>query len=74
MHPEMKRELPESYLRRMTPMQARLVRDRLDRVDGDIGIRIEYAKLYHEGLTYPRYSRRDAEQNVASVRRHFERA
>jgi dTDP-4-amino-4,6-dideoxygalactose transaminase len=48
--PELKRELPESYLRRMTPMQARIVLGQLAGVDDAIRARIEFAKLYHEGL------------------------
>jgi dTDP-4-amino-4,6-dideoxygalactose transaminase len=151
-NPELKRDLPESYLRRMTNMQARIVLSQLDAVDDNIRARIEYAKLYHAGLadlpgvvlpplrtdfshtysyfpvqvedrqavlahmmrercdlaaqhlhncadlpcfeefhrdcpnarrtaasvillpTYPRYSRRDAERNVASLRRYFGQA
>jgi dTDP-4-amino-4,6-dideoxygalactose transaminase len=49
-HPEIKRELPESYLRRLTPMQARIVLSQLERVDADIRARIRFAELYHEGL------------------------
>jgi dTDP-4-amino-4,6-dideoxygalactose transaminase len=49
-HPEIKRELPESYLRRMTPMQARLVLDQLDRVDEHVRARIRAAERYHAGL------------------------
>ena len=49
-HPEIKRELPESYLRRLTPMQARLVLGQLDRVDADIRARIRAAERYHAGL------------------------
>jgi hypothetical protein len=48
--PQLKRELPESYLRALTPMQARLIRPQLDRVDEDIRARIRYAELYHAGL------------------------
>jgi perosamine synthetase len=49
-HPESKRELPETYLRRLTPMQARLVLGQLDRVDADIRTRIRAAERYHAGL------------------------
>ena len=49
-HPERKRELPESYLRRLTPMQARLVLGQLERVDADIRARIRAAERYHAGL------------------------
>jgi dTDP-4-amino-4,6-dideoxygalactose transaminase len=48
--PQIKRELPESYLRRMTPMQARIVRRQMDAVDDHIRARIERARRYHEGL------------------------
>ncbi len=49
--PQMKSDLPESYLRRMTPMQARIVLGQLPDVDDHIRARIAYAKLYHEGLS-----------------------
>jgi len=49
-HPEIKRELPEGYLRRLTPMQARIVLDQLDRVDDHIRARIRAAERYHAGL------------------------
>jgi dTDP-4-amino-4,6-dideoxygalactose transaminase len=49
-NPEMKRELPESYLRRLTPMQARIVLSQLDGVDAAIRARIAHAQRYHEGL------------------------
>jgi dTDP-4-amino-4,6-dideoxygalactose transaminase len=48
--PQMKKVLPESYLRRLTPMQARIVLDQLPQVDENIRARIEFAKAYHEGL------------------------
>ena len=48
--PEMKRELPESYLRQLTPMQARLVLRQLEGVDDASRARIRAAELYHEGL------------------------
>lgn len=48
--PELKRELPESYLRRLTPMQARIVLSQLAHVDDAIRARIEHARLYHEAL------------------------
>jgi dTDP-4-amino-4,6-dideoxygalactose transaminase len=50
-HPTIKRELPESYLRRLTPMQARLILDQLERVDDHIRVRVRAAKRYHEGLS-----------------------
>jgi len=49
-HPEIKRELPESYLRRLTPMQARLIQPQLDHVDEHIRARVRAAVRYHEGL------------------------
>jgi perosamine synthetase len=49
-NPEIKRELPESYLRRMTPMQARIVLGQMSRVDEHIRARIGFAKMYHAGL------------------------
>lgn len=148
-NPKLKRDLPESYLRRMTPLQARLVLPQLAQVDDHIRTRIGFATIYHQGLrdvpevglpplrsdfshtysyfpiqvadrqallrhmmterrdlaaqhlhncadlpcfeefqrdcpnarrtaasvvllpTYPRYSKADAERNVASIRRHF---
>jgi len=48
--PQMKRELPESYLRRMTPMQARIILEQLDRMDEAILARIRFAEVYHAGL------------------------
>lgn len=49
--PQMKKVLPETYLRGMTPMQARIVLDQLPQVDDNIRARIEFAKVYHEGLS-----------------------
>jgi perosamine synthetase len=48
--PTVKRELPESYLRRMTPTQASLVLNQLDTVDTQSRKRIEAARKYHEEL------------------------
>lgn len=45
-----KRAGPAMGLRRMTPMQARLVRDALATIDAHTAIRIEHARQYHEGL------------------------
>jgi dTDP-4-amino-4,6-dideoxygalactose transaminase len=45
-----KDSIPEKYLRRMTPMQARLLLLRLNKVERDNAIRIRYAEIYHEGL------------------------
>jgi dTDP-4-amino-4,6-dideoxygalactose transaminase len=48
--PQLRTEMPEDYLCRMTPLQARLILSQLDRVDRDTQSRIEAAKIYHEGL------------------------
>jgi perosamine synthetase len=48
--PELRRELPEHYRRRMTPLQARLVLRQLARVDEHTRERVERARLYHDGL------------------------
>jgi len=45
-----KRTLPPVYLRRLLPVQARMVLRHLDRVDDDAAIRIGHARAYHEGL------------------------
>ncbi len=46
-----KRTLPPIYLRRLLPVQARMVLRHLDRVDSDAAVRIRYSKLYHDGLS-----------------------
>jgi dTDP-4-amino-4,6-dideoxygalactose transaminase len=48
--PELRRELPEFYRRRMTPLQARLILRQLARVDEHTRERIERARVYHQGL------------------------
>jgi dTDP-4-amino-4,6-dideoxygalactose transaminase len=48
--PQIKRDLPETYLRRMTDMQARIVASQLDGVDEHIRTRIGFAQRYDEGL------------------------
>ncbi|MET0082511.1 MAG: DegT/DnrJ/EryC1/StrS family aminotransferase [Sedimenticola sp.] len=48
--PKSKTVLPESYLRRMTPMQARVIENQLPVVNDNIEKRIEAAEVYHEGL------------------------
>jgi len=50
-NPESKTELPESYLRRLTPLQARLVIPQLDDVEAAIRARVAYAQRYHAGLS-----------------------
>ncbi len=48
--PTLLSEIPEHYLRRMTPLQARLVLSQLDAIDANIERRVAYARRYHEGL------------------------
>jgi dTDP-4-amino-4,6-dideoxygalactose transaminase len=48
--PQLKREVPEEYLRRMTPMQARLIIEAMGRVEEDRCLRTELARVYDEGL------------------------
>jgi perosamine synthetase len=48
--PALKTEIPESYLRRITPMQARLLVPQLAEVDRLSEIRIGYARRYDAGL------------------------
>ena len=50
-NPESKTILPESYLRRLTPMQARIVLSQLPSVDDAIRTRVAYAERYHAGLS-----------------------
>lgn len=46
-----KEALPSTYLRRLLPVQARMVLRQLDRVDDYAATRIRYSKLYHDGLS-----------------------
>lgn len=48
--PQIKRVLPESYLRRLTHMQARLVLRQLGAVDEQSRARVRTAEMYHAGL------------------------
>jgi perosamine synthetase len=48
--PVMRATIPEQKVRRLTPMQARLILRAIDGVDGDTAVRIEQAARYHEGL------------------------
>jgi perosamine synthetase len=48
--PLLRREVTERQLRRMTPMQARLVLRSLSHVDEETRIRTDYARRYQEGL------------------------
>jgi dTDP-4-amino-4,6-dideoxygalactose transaminase len=49
--PVARTELPERYLRRMTPMQARIVRAQLPHVTADTEARQHAAEIYFEGLS-----------------------
>ena len=49
--PEQKRHLADSYFRRMTPLQARLVLKQLDGLTKQIEKRIAHAALYRGGLS-----------------------
>jgi perosamine synthetase len=48
--PKIKMQIPESYLRRITPMQARLLIPQLAEADRMAEIRIDYARRYAAGL------------------------
>jgi perosamine synthetase len=45
-----KKQIPDNYLRRMLPLQARIALSNLDRVGRDNATRICFAQIYHEGL------------------------
>lgn len=45
-----KEKIPDSYLRKMTPMQARLLLLKINNVSEDNAKRIQHAKIYKEGL------------------------
>lgn len=45
-----KYNVPDAYFRRMTPMQARLVLSKIESVEKDTSVRINYARIYHEAL------------------------
>jgi perosamine synthetase len=49
-NPKKQTELPRSYLCRMSPLQARLIAEKLGEVDAHIDWRISVAKQYNEGL------------------------
>jgi perosamine synthetase len=49
-HPERRDQLPERYLRQITPLQARIVLSQLDTVDADTRTRIGYAMRYAASL------------------------
>ncbi len=44
--PQIKEQIPESYLRRMTPMQARLLMPQFKEIDRLSQIRVGYARIY----------------------------
>lgn len=48
--PVMRASIPDQKVRRLTPMQARLILRAIDRVDADTAIRVQHAGLYYEGL------------------------
>jgi dTDP-4-amino-4,6-dideoxygalactose transaminase len=48
--PVLRKQIPERYERRMSPMQARLILDQIDRVDAYSRERTKLAMIYHEGL------------------------
>ena len=50
-NPVLRREVPETYKRRLSPMQARLILDQLERVDSYSHERIALAQIYHQGLS-----------------------
>jgi dTDP-4-amino-4,6-dideoxygalactose transaminase len=43
-------KIPEAYLCKMLPLQARRVRRQLEKIDTNSAVRIRYSKIYHEGL------------------------
>lgn len=49
--PKLKTTMPETYLCRMTPMQARLVSNQLSHVEAFNEARRRAARLYHDGLS-----------------------
>src|SRR2546428_6459420 len=49
-NPQLVTELPPAYRARLTPLQARLALSQFDRIDTDTRLRVEAARIYHEGL------------------------
>ena len=47
---KIKRQMPEGYLHRMSPLQARLILSQLDGVQAGILARARHAQRYHDGL------------------------
>lgn len=50
MDPQLKSQIPPTYLRRMTSLQARMAEGQIAQVDQDTKTRVGYARIYHEGL------------------------
>ena len=50
-NPQIKREIPKSYLCKLSPLQAKLVQRQLGHLQAHTTKRIETAKLYHEQLS-----------------------
>ena len=48
--PKIKRQLPDDYKIRMSPLQARLIVKQLDQVEGKMQVRLNHAELWREGL------------------------
>ncbi|WP_319763588.1 DegT/DnrJ/EryC1/StrS family aminotransferase [Maridesulfovibrio sp.] len=46
----LKSNFPESYKARMTPVQARLILKKMDKLESDYEHRLQCARIYHEGL------------------------
>jgi perosamine synthetase len=51
--PTIKEQIPESYLRRMTPMQARLLKPQLAEIDRLTAVRLGYARIYDQLSAIP---------------------
>lgn len=49
-NPVRRETLPPAYRRRLTQMQARIIREQLPAVDGNTETRLRMARIYHEGL------------------------
>jgi dTDP-4-amino-4,6-dideoxygalactose transaminase len=51
--PTIKEQIPETYLRRMTPMQARLLEPQIASIDKLSAIRVGYARIYDQLSSVP---------------------
>jgi perosamine synthetase len=51
--PTIKEQIPETYLRRMTPMQARLLKPQLPEIDRLSAVRVGYARIYDQLSAIP---------------------